>query len=291
MMVREPIVAGRFYPADAEPCRRELERCLRGQLDEDKLPEHPLGGIVPHAGWMFSGPVAGLVFAAIAKKRRPATFVLFGAVHSAATSRAAIFESGQWQTPLGAVAVDERLAQRVLAQTNLIEADPFAHESEHSLEVLIPFIQHLFGEAKILPIMVAPTDEAHEVGQAVARTVAAFDADVVFVGSTDLTHYGPSYGFVPQGLGPEALRWAKQVNDRRLIELIEAMAADKIVAQTTEHRSACGGGAIAATVAACKELGATRAVVLEHTTSEEILRQRGAGGGPDAVGYAGILFC
>ncbi len=290
MMVREPIVAGRFYPGSPEHCQRELQQCIPSELDESSLPDRPVGGIVPHAGWTFSGQVAGRVFAAIAKKRQPETLVLFGAVHAMRTAGGAMFDGGQWNTPIGAVQVDERLGQRVLAHTNLIEADPFAHESEHSIEVQLPFVRHLFPEAKILPIMVAPTARAHEIGRAVGRTVKSFDADVVFVGSTDLTHYGPGYGFTPQGTGPKALEWAKNVNDRRLIEMILETSAEAIVAETNEHRNACGGGAIAAAVAACREVGAARAVLLEHITSHEVLSAMAPEPAGDAVGYAGILF-
>jgi AmmeMemoRadiSam system protein B len=200
-----------------------------------------------------------------------------------------VFGEGAWQTPLGTVEIDERLADRICSQTNLVQVDAYAHENEHSIEVQIPFIQHLFSQARIVPIVVPPLGNAHEVGQAVARTVQTYEADVLFVGSTDLTHYGPRYQFTPKGIGPDSLRWSKDENDRRLIDLIVAMRADQIVSEVQTHQNACGAGAIAATVAACGQIGASQAVVLEHTTSAEVLGEQFGPMG-DSVGYAGIVF-
>ncbi|HUW83710.1 MAG TPA: AmmeMemoRadiSam system protein B [Phycisphaerae bacterium] len=290
MMIREPIVAGRFYPGSGQACRADLEQRIPGEPDLSEVPEYPIGAIVPHAGWMCSGEVAGRVFAVIAKRRSPSTFVLFGAAHMAAAHQAAIFSEGAWDTPLGRVEVDQRLAERICSQTNLIQPDAYAHENEHSIEVQVPFVQHLFPDARIVPIVVPPSPAAHEVGQAVARTVAGYAADVFLVGSTDLTHYGPQYHFTPEGTGPEGVRWAKQVNDKRLIDLMTAMESERIVPEAAAHQNACGAGAIAATIAACKQLGADEAVVLEHTTSSEVLGGQGAGFMADSVGYVGMVF-
>lgn len=290
MMIREPIVAGSFYGSSSKQCLSQLKDCLAKELDLEGVPDRPVGAIVPHAGWMCSGAVAGRVFAALAAKRPVKSFVLFGAAHTLATRQAAVFCEGAWQTPLGRIEIDHRLADRICSQTNLVEPDPYAHQDEHSIEVQVPFIQHLFSQATMVPIVVPPTPKAHEVGQAVARTVASYGADVLFVGSTDLTHYGPRYGFTPQGVGAEAVRWAKEVNDQRLIDLILAMEADGIVAEVRAHQNACGAGAIAATMAACKEVGAGQAVVLEHTSSAEVLGGGIDGAMADSVGYAGIIF-
>jgi AmmeMemoRadiSam system protein B len=289
-MVREPVVAGAFYPASPEGCRENLEQMIPHQVDASLLPETIRGGIAPHAGWMYSGRVCGTVFAAIAARAQPATFVLFGASHRRVGLRAALFAEGAWETPLGLVHVDARLARRVLDGTSLIEDDPYPHEAEHSIEVQVPFVQHLFGQARILPILVEPSRHAVEVGQAVARTVQASDANVIYIGSTDLTHYGPSYGFLPKGAGPEGLAWAKDVNDRRVIELMQRLRAEEVVRETAEHHNACGGGAIAATLAACRSAGAQKGVLLSHVNSQEVARSLWQDAGQDAVGYVGMVF-
>lgn len=290
MIVREPAVAGAFYPAAADPCREHLGQLVPRQIDPSGLPERVVGGIAPHAGWMFSGRVCGQVFAAIAARAHPTTFVLFGASHRRLRRSAVLFPEGAWETPLGLAMIDARLAERVLGSSSLIEDDPYPHQDEHSIEVQVPFIQYLFPDARILPILVEPSPRAAEVGQAIARTVHVSGANVVYVGSTDLTHYGPAYAFQPEGPGEQGLAWARDVNDRRLIELMRLMKADDIVREVAEHRNACGAGALAATLAACKMAGADRGVLLAHVSSYEVARSLRQGPGDDAVGYAGMVF-
>jgi AmmeMemoRadiSam system protein B len=125
------------------------------------------------------------------------------------------------------------------------------------------------------------------VGDAVAGTVEAYGNDVVFVGSTDLTHYGPSYGMTSHGTGPDGIAWARDVNDRRIIDLMVNLEADHVVPEAVEHYNACGAGAIAATMAAVKRLGATKGILLAHTTSADVMPSRDS---HDAVGYAGVVF-
>ena len=124
----------------------------------------------------------------------------------------------------------------------------------------------------------------------IGRACKSLGGDVAFVGSTDLTHYGPGYGFTPSGMGLKGLVWAKDVNDRRMIKLILAMQDDKIVEEAEANQNACGAGAIAAAIAASKAYGATRATLLEHTTSFEVLRELYEEPMRDAVGYAAVAF-
>jgi hypothetical protein len=201
-----------------------------------------------------------------------------------------MFGSGRWETPLGPVEVDARLAERILGHTNLITDDPYAHESEHSIEVQVPFVKHLFPDARILPIMVPASDRAHEVGQAVARTLASYNYNAAVVGTTDLTHYGPSYGLVAHGVGPNGNAWAKVVNDQRFIDLVCRLRVTELVPEAVTHKNACSSGAAAATLGAALDLAAREALLLEHTTSGEILT-RSTGQTPhDSVGYAGVIF-
>lgn len=296
MMIREPAVAGTFYPSQPDQCLAQLQACLqsseRGGVEPGGDPEQRsvIGGIAPHAGWQFSGTLAGHLFREVAQSGRPGVVVLFGAVHVPHGARASLFPSGAWETPLGLARVEGRLAERLLGQTGLLDADPHAHEHEHSIEVLVPFVQHLLPNALIVPIMVPPNDQAVPLGQAVARTCKAYGVDAVFIGSTDLTHYGPSYGFVPKGVGPAGLTWAQEVNDRRIIDLILDMRADEVVREAAANHNACGAGAIAATIAACESYGATQGTLLEHTTSTEVLGQTMAEPPRDAVGYAAVAF-
>ncbi len=288
MTVRRPIVSGQFYPSGRGACLDQIRQCIPEDVSTGELPSALFGGIVPHAGWTFSGPTAARVFAAIAARKTPKTVVLFGADHARASRAAAVYPGGAWSSPLGDVEVDEPLAERVGASSPIVVEDALAHGREHSIEVQIPFVQHFWPEAKILPIIVAPGKDAPEVGRVVAQALA--DGEAVLLGSTDLTHYGPNYGFTPQGIGQEALDWAKNVNDKKLIDTILERKAEEIVPEAAASRSACGAGAIAATVAGCNQLGANQAVLLEHTTSYEVARRFMDESATMAVGYAGIVF-
>ncbi len=288
MHVIVPAVAGQFYPDSPRQCRAEAEGCLSaGSVDAGAL-ANVIGGIVPHAGWMFSGAVAGAVIRAITQSSTAETLVVFGAVHRRSGPEAMVYTSGKWQTPLGDIPIDEALASAVTGRSPSAVEDLVAHGPEHSIEVEVPFVQLAAPRAKLLPVMVPPTETAHEIGAMIAQEARRLARRVAYLGSSDLTHYGPRYGFTPAGDGPEGLSWARDVNDRRMLDLILAFRADEIVPEARAHHNACGAGAIAATVAACRADGADSARLLRHTTSADVMggRFRGA----DAVGYAGIVF-
>jgi len=291
MTVRTPIVAGQFYPASSRAAAAEVRDCLEIEIDRGELPNQIVAAIVPHAGWVCSGKVAGRAFKAISMVRdQVGTFVMFGAVHRYGVRNPAIFPVGSWQTPLGEIEIDEFLAGEILTGTDLIEENPDAHETEHSIEVQLPFIQELFPKAKIVPIMVPPNNIASQVGAAVGRVIGRCSADAVCIGSTDFTHYGPSYGFTPKGSGPEGLCWAKEVNDRRLLDRITQLDPEGVIECAASTHSACGAGAISATIGVAKQAGADIVKILEHTTSAEVLADKYGPNTGDSVGYAAIVF-
>jgi len=286
MPTRYPTVAGMFYPADRESCLRQVRACLGGAR-EAQVERVIQGGVVPHAGWTFSGPTAGRVFAALKSQGEPETMVLLGAVHSWGVSAASAYGSGSWRTPLGELAVDEELAREALSEgAGLVVDRPEAHASEHSIEVQLPFIQYLFPKARILPIATPPSSEAHQVGQIVARAARALGRVTRAIGSSDLTHYGPRYGFAPAGVGEKGLAYTRQ-NDRRLLDLVTAMRAEEIVAEARAHQNACGAGAIAAAIAFAQEMGATEGILLDYTTSHDVMPM---GRPTDMVGYGAVIF-
>ncbi|HUW19879.1 MAG TPA: AmmeMemoRadiSam system protein B [Sedimentisphaerales bacterium] len=290
MQSRKPVVAGQFYPGGHASCVDEIKQCLEQMSVSESLPETIVAGIVPHAGWTFSGAPAALVFSAIKQRHEKVdTFVLFGAAHSYFGRTPAVYDAGSWTTPLGDIAIDEELAQSVL-NSKTATSDTHAHGSEHSIEVQAPFIQHLFGEANILPILVPPTEEALALGECVGDIIAQSDKKVVCIGSTDLTHYGPRYGFTPMGTGGSALKWAHEVNDRKFIDLALALAPDGMLVEAAESGNACGAGAAAAAVAAAKKLGKTKGVLLAHTNSSEVMLREMGVSGAESVGYAAIVF-
>ncbi len=260
--IRTPAVAGRFYPSDPQVCARLVDELLPR---EAAIPA--LGGVVPHAGWVYSGSTAALAIAAVAAAK-PATVVIFGAVHTRDRNPASVDAAGTWQTPLGDIQIDGELS-RTLLESPLFVAAPAAHRYEHSIEVQLPILQRLLPDVRILPISVQPAETATQVGRMCAAAARAYPRVVGFLGSSDLTHYGPAFGFEPHGRGSDGIRWAKDVNDRRLVGLIKSLDSAGIVAEAALNGNACGAGAIAALVAAMQELGATRYTELLHTCSAE----------------------
>ena len=251
MQTRKPIVAGQFYPGQHYACVDQINECLDAGTLSESLPETIVAGIVPHAGWTFSGSLAALVFSAIRQQHEKVhTFVLFGAAHSYFGRTPALCDRGVWETPLGVAAIDEELADAVLNKGTVV-SDANAHMGEHSIEVQVPFIQYLFAGAKILPILVPPTEKAIALGTGVGEIIAQDeDKKIICLGSTDLTHYGPRYGFTPQGTGEKALVWAKDVNDKKFIDAALKLDVGSLLTMAAENGNACGPGAAAATVAA-----------------------------------------
>jgi len=273
-----------FY---AHECTVEqIQRYLAGF----RVPEEPseaVAGIVPHAGWAYSGAVAAKVFKCISEKGEPDTLILLGATHRGGVGANYVYAKGTWVTPLGDVEVDAQIASALLAsmKSELVE-DIAAHAWEHSLEVQVPFVKYFFPDARIVPILTAPDKESTSVGRRIGEMARESDKEIVVIGSTDLTHYGDNYGFTPQGYGPNALSWMKD-NDARIISMALKMDEDSIVPEAMKSRNACGAGAMAATVAAAKAMGAKKGILVEYTTSH--------GAAPPehfhmAVGYAGIVF-
>ncbi len=294
MAVRMAMVAGQFYEASPDECQFHIKQMLPSGPIETELPETIVAGVVPHAGWVFSGDLAALVFAAIrqnAQEKPVDTFVIFGAVHSAVSPMGHLYDSGQWGTPLGTVDVDEGLAEAILTEgAQFIQPNCSSHSREHSIEVQVPIIQYVFPQAKIVPLMVPAIPQAGEIGAAVGRAIAGQDKHIVCIGSTDLTHYGPSYLMTSMGTGPEALRWARDTNDKFFLDQALSMQVDRLVDTANTYHSACGGGATAATVAAARQLGAEKGFLLAHTTSAEVMKKKFNRSSTDSVGYAAIVF-
>jgi hypothetical protein len=235
---------------------------------------------------MFSGRVAARTLKALAADS-PETIVLFGADHTGRVRRGEVYDCGAWRTPLGEAAVDEPLAAALLAASENLRSNPDAHGYEHSIEVQVPLIQVLLPEARIVPVAVPPEALAVEVGRDVGRVLAGRPAARV-VGSTDLTHHGGHFPS-PGGRGEAGVQWARQ-NDRRMLDLVEAMDAEGVIPEAEARGNACGAGAVAATIAAAREMGASRAVVIEYTNSYEVMQALGSAGDYTSVGYASVVF-
>lgn len=283
MRTRSAYRAGSFYPGSALALTQSLEACLReGPL---RAAPRALGALIPHAGWRFSGALAARTLATLATRAaQTEVVVLFGAVHVPGVLSPTVPETDSWSFPGGMVSVSRGARKSLL---ELVEVSDFAHREEHSIEVAIPFVHRLFPEAEVLPVAVPPRAGAAEFGARVAEALESLGEGVVFVGSTDLSHYGPRFRFTSHGLGAAGKRFVQAENDPRMLELFRRLAAEDLVEEARTHRNACGAGAAAATLAAVRTRGAQGGEILGYTTSADVLEESEP---EDLVGYAGVLF-
>lgn len=285
--VRPTSVAGTFYPAQPSQCR-EL---ARGYLTPRThgVPD-PRGGLVPHAGWICCGAIAGETIATLRQAKPEADLiVIFAAVHTPiALDHAALDSFARWQSPLTQTDVSDEARRKIAESREWFVTDDRFHVADHAVEVELPLIAEAFSGVEILPIEVPPIDHAAEIGRITAKRLSELNREAIFLASSDLTHYGPNYRFTPAGVGEEALNWAKR-NDARLIDRIIELDVEGIVEEVRSHQNACGAGAIAAMLAACRELGASQAQLLTHTSSYEVLRRQMRETADNAVGYASVI--
>jgi hypothetical protein len=248
-----------------------------------------VGGLAPHAGWVCSGRVAALTWRALHDHSDAVVIFITGSVHTMDLDRPALDAADAWRTPLGDVLIDTDLRDAIAALDAFDIVDA-AHRDEHALEVQLPLAQALWGERlRIVPCMIPPAADAARWGNALGELFRGWREPVLAVGSIDLTHYGPDYRFTPRGIGDEATRWAHEVNDRRLLDSAEHLAADAICTTAKQHHCTCGGGAAAAVVAAAAAMGAARGTVLAHTHSARELAALGYPAGNNSVGYASVV--
>ena len=283
MKVRKAIFAGSWYPGSAAGCEKEIKSFLK-EYSTKTVSERALsGGIVPHAGWYFSGSIACNVINCLKEATPPDVFVIFG-MHLHTGSPNYIMAAGAWETPFGEIEIEEALAGKLVEKfTFQIEtADNFTQDN--TIELQLPFIKYIFEDAKIVPIGVPPVKKSLEIGKAVADISTRLGLRIKVIGSTDLTHYGLNYGFVTKGTGPVALDWVRNENDRRVIDAMLDMDPDTVISEALANQNACCGGAAATAIAAAKQLGAEKAETIAYATSYD------KSPGDSFVGYAGIVF-
>lgn len=282
MNVRSASFAGSWYPDIPEACEREIRQFL--SLKTLEIPEGPwVGGIVPHAGWYFSGAIACQVIQALKTGAPPDVFLLFG-MHLHPASPNYIMMEGAWETPFGDIAIEKELAR------SLAERFPFhietarSHTKDNTIELQLPFIKYFFPKAKMVPMGLPPTEASVKIGKAAAEISLQMGMTARVVGSTDLTHYGYDYGFLPEGTGTSAVNWVRNENDRKIIQAMLAMNPSGVIEEALAHQNACCSGAAAAALSAGKALGAASAAQTAYATSYDKRP------GDSFVGYVGVLF-
>ena len=283
--MRYPAVAGGFYERSRDALVRQIKECYTHPLGPGRVPDvrrgerRLVGLVVPHAGYMYSGPVAAHSYAALAADGWPRSFVILGPNHHGQGAPLALTKH-DWQTPLGTVTIDVDL-HAALSKPPL-EEDILAHRDEHSIEVQLPFLQSLHDAVSFVPICMAfqEYEVAAEVGELVADAVKGRDA--VLIASSDFTHVGPQYLQLPPR-GMSAPDFAKE-QDSKAIEMILALDAKRFTAKVAQAEiSMCGYGPVAAMLTAAKRLGADRVKLLRYATSSDVSRDSHM-----AVGYGAI---
>jgi AmmeMemoRadiSam system protein B len=272
MSTRPAAVAGSWYPGTAGALRQEVESHLAAAAD-GLVPEGELVGLVsPHAGIMYSGPVAAYGYRLL-RERPPGTVVMVGPAHRAFFAGLAVYASGAFETPLGVAPVDEELAARLLEAHPSVRHDPSPHASEHALEMQLPFLQHVVPGLRIVPVLMGTQSRAEVDALAGALVTALEGRRALLVASSDLSHYHPA--------GEAAALDARVMTD---IERFDAPALMDRLESSRGH--ACGGGPIVAVMAACRALGAREATVLRYADSGDVP----GGDKSRVVGYLSAAF-
>jgi MEMO1 family protein len=285
MTVRKPAVAGSFYPAAETELRDAIDSSYLHRLGPGRLPPQGVVStpglracVCPHAGYVYSGPIAAHSFLEISKSGEPGLVVIVGPNHYGVGSGIATYGEGEWETPLGNVPVDEAASKMIVELTGIVDIDKEAHRREHSIEVQLPFLQRLYGGSfSFLPISLAFQDKAtaRELGKGLAemlRDTADGGRSAVLIASSDLTHYEPAS--------------QAREKDTALLKHVKGLDIDAFYT-TLERRdiTACGYGAIGTVMETCRLLGFEKGRVNAYATSGDVTGENEA-----VVGYPSVSF-
>jgi MEMO1 family protein len=263
-MIRKPAVAGQFYPGDPDKLKEMLNDMVDPAIEKKKA----FGIISPHAGFVYSGRVAGAVFSSVFL---PEKYIILGPNHAGAGALFSLYEEGFWETPLGNVPINEDLAEVLKKNSDLFETDQASHVYEHSLEVQIPFIQYFKKDFSIVPVTVSPyatLDQLKELGKAIAKSISS--EDILLVASTDMSHY------ISQEQAKE-----KDFSAIERILNLDPEGLFQVVKQ--KHISMCGFQPTIVVLTTAKLLGADKGELIKYQTSGDV-----SGDYQEVVGYAGI---
>jgi len=275
MEERKPAVSGTFYAGTPRKLEGEIEWCYKHELGPGAVPQVNSAGprtiialIVPHAGYIYSGPVASHAYKELADDGIFHTAVILGPNHTGYGAAVSLWTGNSWETPLGKVRIDKELAQNLSG--GIIEADETAHIYEHSIEVQLPWLQHLYKDIKIVPITMLAQDI--ETARAVGKAISQVGNNIIIIASSDFTHYEPHSLAVDK--------------DRSMIEAIVNLDEEQLYKQREILNSTmCGYGPVASVIVAAKEMKAKRAILLKYATSGDT-----SGDFSRVVGYGSIVI-
>jgi AmmeMemoRadiSam system protein B len=267
-VLRPPAAAGRFYPDDPTELARQI--ALFVPSAEEPL-RSAIACIVPHAGYRYSGHVAGAVYARLKLPRR---FLLLGPRHFPRGKPQAILSEGAWQTPLGRVEIDSELARKIRRAYPALSEDGVAHQTEHALEVQLPFLQSLSSDFRFVPIALGPTDfiQWESLGHALAEVLRQQHDPVLMIASSDMNHYESDE--ITRRKDSLALDRVLALDPRGLFDTVRR-----------EGITMCGAGPVVSVLIASRILGATRATLVRYANSADVNGDR-----QEVVGYAGVIL-
>lgn len=281
MKIRYPKNAGSWYAGTADSLRRQIEKeCFLHKLGPGEIPKLEkkglrkiVGLLCPHAGYMYSGPVAAYSYNVLAKDGKPKTVIILGPNHTGIGSAVAVMVEGVWRTPFGDISINSELAKSIQATSKYLDIDDSAHLYEHSIELQLPFLQYVLGfEFDFIPIsmMLQDFEVAVDIGKAVGKILKEKNVDGVIIASSDLTHY-------------ESQSSAEK-KDKLVIEAIKKLDEKELFEVVEKHNiSMCGVGPTISMIVASKILGAENGVLLKYATSGDITGDKSS-----VVGYCAM---
>jgi MEMO1 family protein len=283
MGTRKADLAGAWYPGGASDCRKAIEEMSRECLPCPDKGKTAVGGIVPHAGWFYSGRIACNVIQCLAGKEKIDICIIFGR-HLRQGSPNYIMTEGQWDTPLGELEIDTEIAGKLAGEFRFTVETATQYEQDNTIELQLPFIKYFSPHIRIVPMGLPPRMDSITIAGRVAEICRESGRKAIALGSTDLTHYGHNYGFLPKGSGNAAVDWVKNENDKRVVDLMVDMDAKGVIEEANKNYNACCSGAAGAAIEAARVLGAKRGEKISYFTSYDVR--------PDSsfVGYAGIIY-
>lgn len=269
-MIRNPAVAGQFYPGESDVLSQELEGLL---VQQGKKKEDAIGMILPHAGYIYSGAVAGSVLASVNPKK---VYIILGPNHTGLGSQFSVSASDYWRTPLGDARINTELTEKILKDCRFIRKDELSHIHEHSIEVQLPFLQKLGINFSFVPIAVNPADieTYRHIGECLAKSLKELklEKEAAIIASSDMTHYEPQES--AREKDSKAIDAVLKLDEQALVDRVEQLGI-----------TMCGFAPAAIMISAAKKLGAEKARLVMYRTSGDV-----TGDDSSVVGYAGIIL-
>lgn len=266
MTVRKPAVAGQFYSGSAAALKAEVQEYIK----QATKPRKVLGVISPHAGYIYSGHVAGATLASV---EIPPICIVLSPNHTGLGSAVAIMNAGEWEIPTGNIPVEETIANALIKNSPLFSVDALAHMREHSLEVQLPFLLELQKNLKIVPVTLGHLNynTCEELGKAIAKTIKESGHEILIVASSDMTHY-------------ESDKRAREKDKLAIDRILELDPSGLVNICAERNITMCGVIPVAVMLVACKEMGAKKAELVKYATSGDVTGDKSA-----VVGYAGVI--